>query len=84
MKKNTTRAEVNVHVQCTKRRNMKKCEHYEKVIYLYDSEEEGDSHSEEMQKQGFEDSRRYGIAIRNPENGECEFEIYGVYIKSYD
>ena len=60
---------------------MKKYQHYERIIYLYDTEEEKYSHSKEMQKQGYIDTERYGMTIRNPENGEYESKICGLYEK---
>lgn len=62
---------------------MQKYRHYEEVTYLYDSEKEKYSHSEEMQKQGFEDSGRYGMAF-NPLTKKEEFRICGVYCKYHD
>ena len=58
---------------------MKKYQHYEKVIFEYDSEEEKEKHSKEMIKQGYED-----IGNRWFFKSFTEKFLCGEYVKYHD
>lgn len=61
---------------------MEKIRHYEEVEFLYDSEAEKESHSEEMLKQGYLDSGQSMKLITNIAiDRVAEYRDYGRYYK---
>ena len=55
---------------------MKKYQHYEQIIFEYDSEEEKEKHSKEMKEQGYEDTGRKWFSKSFTEGFLC-----GGYVK---
>jgi hypothetical protein len=59
---------------------MEKHRHYEEITYLYDTEEEKESHSQEMKMNGYEDTGKHSMRL-NSMFSEPEYSLCGVYYK---